>query len=101
MEEYWCKMGDTINSIIDAKVKGWDQIRIHFEVTSKPIYNFSVVGKDGSKRDFGIYGYAFTAPNDVSNYWLRPRAPTTGAKLEDGSIIPQMYVDLYDFARKQ
>lgn len=56
MDEYWNNMEETINNLIDEKVEGWDQVRIYFEVTCRPIYNFSVVGKDGRKRDFGIYG---------------------------------------------
>eukprot|EP00026_Physarum_polycephalum_P020526 Phypoly_transcript_23160.p1 GENE.Phypoly_transcript_23160~~Phypoly_transcript_23160.p1 ORF type:complete len:140 (+),score=10.67 Phypoly_transcript_23160:52-420(+) len=84
MDKFWQEMGPTISSIIDNKTDGWDQVRIHYDFTSQPIFNIAVA-QDGRSRSFGIYG-----------------EPYEGAQLEkNGGALPQIYIDLYSFMTKQ
>eukprot|EP00026_Physarum_polycephalum_P015527 Phypoly_transcript_16233.p1 GENE.Phypoly_transcript_16233~~Phypoly_transcript_16233.p1 ORF type:complete len:125 (+),score=21.52 Phypoly_transcript_16233:396-770(+) len=81
MGKFWQDMGSTIDSIVSNKVEGWDQVRIHYDKSCRPIYDIGVVAKDGKKREFGIYG-----------------TPYDGAELEKGGgPFPKMYLDLYNF----
>jgi len=81
MTTFWVTMGPTINDIVEAKVEGWDQLRIQYDRTCMPIHKFEVVSIDGRKRSFGIYGI-----------------PEKEAPLEKGAgTLPQMYVSLFTF----
>lgn len=58
MDEFWSQWDASLQMIVAQKPSqgGWDQIRVHFDRTCMPIWDFVVHTKSGAKRAFGIYG---------------------------------------------
>jgi hypothetical protein len=83
MHEFWKKHGETFRTIVDNKKDGWDQVRIHHEVSCRAIHDFVLRDKDGRERKFGIYG-----------------APRTGCIMDDGQPLPREYIKLHRLISK-
>ena len=82
MDAFWAKWQTVVQTIVAAKVDGWDQIRLYSPVTCRPIWEFEVTGQTGDHRSFSIYG-------DIRK----------DARLEDRSLgtLAAEYSALYDY----